>query len=192
MLLRFVLLVALTGCADLGRYTWADDLPAAPRGEAYLIAPGDVLSIKVFNHEDMSAHGKVRSDGKLSVPFLSEVICAGYTPQRLAGQIQERLKDYVKQPLVTVYVEEVQPHVVSVLGEVTHPGLFPLAPTAGVLHALSAAGGLTDFAHRDRIFVLRRGDAAVQRIRFSYRALSQASGMSAQFRLQDGDSVVVE
>jgi polysaccharide export outer membrane protein len=62
---------------------------------------------------------------------------------------------------------------------------------AGVLEALAAGGGLTEFAHRDRIFVLRRHSAPV-RIRFTFEGLSRGQGRAAAFRLESGDVVVVE
>ena len=73
-------------------------------------------------------------------------------------------------------------------------GRFMLAPGAGVLQALTAAGGLTEFAHADRIFVTRaepNGSATV-RIRFSYPTLLRSDGQSALFKLKVGDQVVVE
>lgn len=182
----------LCGCADLGKYTWADDVPQSATADAYVIAPGDMLNIRVFNQEAMSGRGRVRSDGKLSLPFLRDVVCAGYTPERLSVQLQERLKDYVKQPVVTVYVEETQPQTVAVLGEVAKPGSFPLNHGTGVLQALAVAGGVTPYGHNDRIFVLRQSPEGVQRIRFTFDALSRAVGKQAQFRLHDGDTVVVE
>jgi polysaccharide export outer membrane protein len=61
----------------------------------------------------------------------------------------------------------------------------------GLLQALAAAGGLTELAHRDRIFVLRQGNSTT-RIRFTFEAVSHAEGRSAAFRLRDGDVIVVE
>ena len=107
-------------------------------------------------------------------------------------QIQVHVKAFLTNPVVTVGLEEAKLVTVSLLGEVAKPGQFALEPGAGVLHALAAAGGLTDFAHRDRIFVLREVDGKPLRIRFDYQALTEASGRAAEFRVQSGDVVVVE
>jgi polysaccharide export outer membrane protein len=88
-------------------------------------------------------------------------------------------------------VEETRPLTVPVLGEVAHPGQYALERGAGVLEALAAGGGLTEFAHRDRIFVLRRHPVQV-RIRSTFEALSRGQGRAAAFRLESGDVVVVE
>ena len=123
--------------------------------------------------------------------MIGDVQAAGRSPSVLAEQIQSRLKAYINKPVVTVTVEETRPLAVPVLGEVARPGQYNLEKGAGVLDALAAAGGFTDFAHRDRIFVLRRQPALV-RIRFTFEELSRGQGRAIAFRLQPGDAVVVE
>jgi polysaccharide export outer membrane protein len=91
---------------------------------------------------------------------------------------------------VTVTVEETTPASVSVLGEVTRPGTYPLDPSAGVLQALAAAGGLTEYAGKSSIFVVRRAPPA--RVRFAFASLVQADSRAASFRLRAGDVVIVE
>lgn len=182
-------------CANVGRYVWVDDYPQltpAASAQGYVIAPGDLISVRVFNQEGMSARGRVRADGKFSMPLLNDIEAAGYTPAALGQQLQTRLKEFIHAPTVTVSLEETKPISVSVLGEVTKSGLYQLEPGAcGVLQAVAMAGGLTDYAHRDRIFVVRQASAPV-RIRFRYDALVKAEGPAAQFRLQSGDVLVVE
>lgn len=171
-----------------------EDYPPPPpmSSQAYVIAPGDLISVRVFNQDGMSARGRVRADGKFSMPLLNDVEAAGYTPAALGQQLQSRLKEFIHAPAVTVSLEEAKPIAVSVMGEVTKAGVYPLEPAAcGVLQALAAAGGLTDFAHRDRIFVVRHAPAPV-RIRFRYDALVKAEGPASRFCLQSGDVVVVE
>jgi polysaccharide export outer membrane protein len=196
-LLASVLALA-AGCSHVGDYVWADDLsePPHPTDAEYVIAPGDVLGVRVFNQEGMSGRARVRPDGKISLPFVNDVEAAGQTPAALARRLQSRLKEFINNPVVTVSLEEAGPIQVSVLGEVTHPGVFPVVSGANVLQALAAAGGLTAFADRDRIFVLRKTPAGSKtplvRIRFTYEKLARAEGHSAAFRLRDGDVVVVE
>jgi polysaccharide export outer membrane protein len=185
---------ATVSCARVGPYVWVDDYapPAqVETGGDYQIATGDLLAVLVYHEEGMSTHARVRQDGKVSVPLLHDVQAAGLTPGMLAEQIQVRLKAYINVPRVTVVVEETRPLTVPVLGEVAHPGQYLLERGAGVLEALAAGGGLTEFAHRDRIFVLRRHPTPV-RIRSTFEALSRGQGRATAFRLQAGDVVVVE
>ena len=181
------------GCAHLGQYVWVDDYqdPDSSREGGYLIGPGDVLFVRVFNQDTLSGKTRVRSDGKVTLPLLNDVEAAGLTPAALAQRVQVKYKEFINSPSVIVSIEESQPLRISVLGEVGKPGLLQLDNGVGVLQALAAASGMTDFAHRDRIFVLRRDPAAL-RIRFTYEALSRESGRAGAFRLRNGDAVVVE
>ncbi|ACL66288.1 polysaccharide export protein [Anaeromyxobacter dehalogenans 2CP-1] len=194
--LAAVAATALAACGPTGRYVRAEDLPPAPADAEYRVARGDVVGIRVWNQDNMSVERtRVREDGRVSMPFLQDVPAAGSTPTELSQRIQTQLKTYVVNPVVTVTVVEMQPLRVSVTGEVIRPGVYDLDRGAGVLSALAAAGSFTEFAHRDRVFVLRHGPApgdAVTRIRFEYDALVRADRRSAGFRLQPGDVVVVE
>lgn len=188
-------LLGAAGCAGTGPYVWVHDLPqqaGQPAGSGdYCIAPGDLLSVRVFGQEDMSGRARVRRDGKIAVPFVGEVQAQGRTPAALAKEIEERLKAYVNSPKVTVGVEELQPITVTVLGEVAHPGTVAIDANGGVLQALANAGGPTEFADRDRIFVLRKTPVP-RRIRFTYDALTRGSPRAMSFGLLGGDVVIVE
>jgi polysaccharide export outer membrane protein len=185
-------LVASAACAGAqGSYVWIRDYAAQKdAAQGYIIAPGDLIQVRVFNQEGMSAKVRVRSDGKVTLPFLNDVDAAGYPPGVLAQQLQTRFKDYVNLPVVTVSLEEPAPLHVSVVGEVARPGLYTLDSGARVLEALAQSGGLTEFAHKDRVFVLR-GVPPV-RVRFSWEMLQHGDPPAAAFRLRTGDAVVVE
>jgi polysaccharide export outer membrane protein len=160
----------------------------------YVISPGDVISVKVFQQESMTTRGKVRIDGMFSMPLVNDVLAAGRTPTELAGDLTVKLKAFINNPVVTVSLEELRPLTVSVLGEVTRSGVVTLEPGAGVMEAIAASGGITDFAHLDGVFVLRRlqGKSQPIRIRFTWESLSRGEGAAGRFQLQPGDVVVVE
>jgi polysaccharide export outer membrane protein len=180
-------------CSDVGKYVWVDDYHApATSDQGYVIAPGDLLNVRVFEQENMSGKARVRNDGKVTLPFLNDVDAAGMTPAAFAERLQKRLKAFINNPVVTVSLEEAKSLQVSVIGEVTKPGVYSVPTTsAGVLQAIASASGMTQFAHHDRIFVLRRG-SSLARIRFTYDALTRGDGPAARFELRDGDIVVVE
>lgn len=183
-----------TGCyTPRGTFLEVDEASLADDG-GYVISTGDVLQVRVFQQEAMSARVKVRPDGKVSLPLVNDVVAEGKTPTVLAAELQVRLKDFINTPAVTVSLEESRPLIVSVLGEVIRPGVVTLEGGSGVIQALAASGGLTDFAHRDGIFVLRKtgGQAAPRRIRFTWEVLSRGEGVAARFSLLPGDVVVAE
>ncbi|MCL2625934.1 MAG: polysaccharide export protein [Cystobacterineae bacterium] len=186
--------VLVAACPVKGSYILVDRYEDSSMSDGeYVIRPGDIIAIRIFQHDNMSAQGRVRADGRLSIPLLNEVTVAGYTPMALAQQLQVRLKEYINTPSVTVSLEEVHQLSISVLGEVNQAGIYTLASGSGVLQALAAAGGMTNFAKRN-IFVLREEKPGQPRIRilFGWEALSRAEGEAARFKLRPGDVVLVE
>ncbi|MCC7053613.1 MAG: polysaccharide biosynthesis/export family protein [Gemmatimonadaceae bacterium] len=176
-------------------FVWANDYVARDPSAAdaqYVVGVGDLLAVQVFDNDKISGRGRVRSDGKLSLPLVSDVLVAGKTPAQVAADVQKALKDgnFVLNPRVNVVVEDVLPVKVTVLGAVSRAGNYAVEPGSGVAEALAGAGGLTEFAHKDRIFVLRKVPTAV-RIRFTFASLTEM-GPASRFRLQQGDIVVVE
>lgn len=199
--LAAALAVAQAGCASGGAFVRVEDLPGAPASaggdEEYRVAGGDLVSVRVWNQEAMSvSRTRVRDDGKISVPFLQDVEVASRTPVELSTMLKAKLTAFVVNPVVTVSVDEVHPLRVPVTGEVARPGVYELDRRAGVLAALAAAGGFSEFAHKDAIHVLRfqpsLGERSPLRIRFTYRALAQGERPASSFRLRDGDVLVVE
>lgn len=187
-------LAGLGGCAHgTGDFVWVDSYPLATQAASrdYVVATGDVLSVRVYNQDALTTRMRVRTDGKITLPFVGDVQAAGRTVTGLAEVVRGQLKDFIVNPVVTISLEEARPFEVYVVGEVARTGRYTLDPAASVLQALAAAGGLTEIASRDRIFVVRQ-DAAPVRIRFTYDALIQQRGQSAAFRLRHGDTIVVE
>ncbi|MFT3915014.1 MAG: polysaccharide biosynthesis/export family protein [Anaeromyxobacteraceae bacterium] len=188
---------ALFACGTTGKYIWVDQL-SADRAEdgAYRVAPGDLIGIRVWGQDAMSAPRlRVREDGRVTMPFLQDVEAANLTPAELAKNLEGRFKTYVKEPIVTVTVEEARPVKVSVLGEVARPGAYDLERGAALLHALAAAGGRTQYAADDRIFVLRQdlsSKADPVRIRFRWGDLAAGKRPASTFRMRHGDVIVVE
>jgi polysaccharide biosynthesis/export protein len=171
-------------------YVWVDQYPAAPQKvQAEVIRPGDLVDVRVLGQEQLSTKARVRNDGQVTLPFVGDLTAGGLAPSKLATAVEQRLKEYVKTPVVAVSVEQAMP--ISVLGEVARSGKYPYEPGLRVVDALALAGGLTEYAHKDGIYVLRGGPKPT-RIRFETRRLLAADGRAASFVLEPGDVVVVE
>jgi polysaccharide export outer membrane protein len=85
-LFALLILGSLTGCGGSGAYVWVSDMPPDEVGAGdYLIAAGDIIVVRVFNQEAMSTRARVRSDGKVSVPFLGDVLVRGKSPSRVTS-----------------------------------------------------------------------------------------------------------
>jgi polysaccharide biosynthesis/export protein len=177
----------IAGAIPIEKYVDEPDTGSAE----YAIGVGDMLSIQVWDQPQISGRMRVRNDGRITLPLINDVTAAGKTPAKLAGDIEASLKSVVLVPKVTVVVEESKPLTISVFGEVGRPGSQPLDGSTGVAQALATAGGLTNFAHKDRVFVVRNTPKPV-RIRFNYDDLLRQIGPGAVFKLRPGDVIVVE
>lgn len=158
----------------------------------YRIGAGDVLLISVWNNKDLERTATVRPDGMISFPLLNDILAAGLTPMRLQQDMDSSLKQYLTNPQVSVVVQAVNSFTVSVLGEVQKPGQYEMhSGRATVLDALALAGGLTPYANRSDIHVLRKEADGTQELPFHYgRAVSMRPG-SADFCVDPGDIVIV-
>lgn len=156
----------------------------------YKIGPEDLLDISVWNNPPLSRTAPVRPDGMISLPLLNDVLAAGLTPMQLRDNIAKRLIEYVPNPEVSVIVREVNRFKVSVLGEVRKPGRFDFKSRATVLDAIALAGGLSDYAARSRIVIIRQDGTTTKRIPVNYNKIVSSSSED-DFFLQPGDVVVV-
>jgi polysaccharide export outer membrane protein len=182
-----------TGCGDSGPYTWYHALPRTEweKPREYLIGVGDTVSINVYEQPNISTKAKIRSDGRIEMPFVGEVAVLGKQPFAVAREIEQRLKAYIVAPRVTVNVDDSSPVSITVMGEVPTKGAIQLQQPAELAQALAQAGGLTEFASESKIFVLRRFPQP-RRIRFTYDAIVQNQGGAANFPLRTGDVIIVE
>jgi len=164
--------------------------PRSQEGE-YRIGPEDLLDISVWNNPPLNRTAPVRPDGMISLPLLNDVRAEGLTPMQLRDQITKRLTEYMPNPEVSVIVREVNRFKVSVLGEVRKPGRFDFKSKATVLDAIALAGGLSDYAARSRIVIIRQQDnGATKRIPVNYNKIVSTAS-DDDFFLQPGDVVVV-
>jgi polysaccharide biosynthesis/export protein len=185
------LVATFAGCVS-DKYTEVDKLPEQALAPApYRIQPGDKLAIAVWNQTNLSGDHIVRPDGNITLPLAGDVAVGGLTPPACSKEIARRMQGLVLDPKVSVSVAGTREASVSVLGEVRDAGAYPLKPGEGVLEILARAGGLSEFADRDRIFVIRKKGEPI-RVRFQYAKLVRQEGAGVAFNLQDGDVVVVE
>lgn len=167
--------------------------PAGGEKTPYVIGPSDVLQVTVWKNPELSLQQvPVRPDGRISTPLANDVQAAGLTTDELKTVLTEKLGEYVTAPEVTVVVLAVNSRRVYVLGEVVRPGPVPLATDTRVLDAVSAAGGFSTFADKDRVKIIRRGESgAVTEYRFSYSDFVEGTADTANMLLENGDTVVV-
>ena len=168
---------------------------------AYVIGAEDVLEIAVWNNTTITRTVPVRPDGRISLPLLDDVPAAGLTPAQLREKLTSALAAYIPAPSVSVIVREIHSFKVTVIGQVKTPGRYELKGRATVLDLLAMAGGLTEYASRGRIIVLRQEGAETLRLRFRYESLANDDGgkggkpgtdpVQENFCVKPGDIILV-
>ena len=161
----------------------------APPG--YVIGPLDVLEVLFWKDKDLSAEVVVRPDGKISLPLLNEIEAGGLTPEQLRLRVLESARRFVEEPTATVVVKQINSRNVYIMGEVLKPGTFPLGGPTSVLQLIAVAGGMTEFAARDEIVLMRTVDGQTVRHRVKYNEVLKGKNLEQNLQLQPGDTVVV-
>lgn len=122
-----------------------------------LIGPLDTLGIEIFNVPELTRDVQVDGSGRISMPLVGTIDARGKTSLELANLIERSLRGrYVRNPEVTVNIKQAVSQVVTVDGQVTEPGLYPVTNQMTLLRAIASAKGLSEFASLDDVVVLRR------------------------------------
>ena len=192
--------VSLTGCGVAEHIPFInhhDDAPAeAPRAAdyTYIIGPGDTLNVFVWRNEELSTSVAVRPDGKFSTSLVEDLQASGKTPSELAREIETALAEYIRDPLVTVtvnnfvgeYYEQVR-----VVGEAQNPVSVPYRKNMSLLDLMISVGGLTEFAAGNRSTLVRTEGGGQQEYRVRVEDLIKDGDISANVAMQPGDIVII-
>jgi polysaccharide export outer membrane protein len=193
VVLALVAVLGVAGCAAPSPTT--SPAEARPTAPDYVIGPGDSLSVFVYRAPELSADLPVRPDGRLSLPLVPDIEAAGRTPTQLARQIEERLKEYVREPNVTVMVRSfVGPtnRQIRVIGEAAAPKALAYREGLSVLDVLIEVGGLTRYAAGNRAEIVRRDAAGTPRhIRVRLSDLLRDGDISQDVQMQPGDTLII-
>jgi polysaccharide export outer membrane protein len=129
-------------------------LAAADEPRAYVVGPNDVLAVTVYNQAQLTGKYTIEADGMLTFPLLGRLKVGGLTLRAVEEQLRERLaKGYLKDPQVTVVVDQYRSQQVFVMGEVRQPGGFQLTGPITLIEALARAGSTTENAGLEALIV---------------------------------------
>ena len=157
----------------------------------YVIGPDDVLGIIFWRDAEMSQEVTVRPDGLITLPLIRDIKAAGLRPDALRDSITTAAAKYIEDPNVTVVVRSINSRNVFITGNVARPGPYPVSGQMTVLHLISVAGGLTEFADAKKIMIMRNEQGNLQSRRFNYNEVSEGKKLEQNIVLQPGDTVVV-
>ena len=164
------------------------DLVAEDRDS--LIGPLDTLFVEVFNVEALTREVQVDLSGRISMPLIGTIDARGRTREELAKMISDLLVGrYVRNSEVTVNIRNSVSQVVTVDGQVTQPGLYPVTNQMTLMRAIASARGLAEFAKLDDVVVLRTVNN--QRMAGLYNLGAIRRGQYADPAIYANDIVVV-
>ncbi|MBJ6801413.1 polysaccharide biosynthesis/export family protein [Geomonas propionica] len=175
MKLRVLLLSVLLFCAPL----WA-------HGADYVIGEGDSLDISVWGVKELNFPVKVRPDGKITVPGLGEVVASGSTPSQLQVHLGVRLKELVKNPIVTVTVREITNSKVYIFGSGVKAAVVDLSRRTTLLQLLCMLPEVKT-ADLANAYLLRTGG----RVKTDLHRLFIKGDMSQDLVLESNDSIFI-
>ena len=167
----------------------------------YVVGPQDVLMVTVFNEPPLSGRFRVENDGQFSYPFIGRIKAGGATLREIGALIRTKLADgYLRDPQVTVEVEQYRSQSVFVMGEVRSPGKYTLTGAVTLIEALAQAGSTTPAAGNEVLILHPKeitrgaptlpedGDAEVERV--NLRNI-EGGKMSQNVPIRDGDTIFV-
>jgi polysaccharide biosynthesis/export protein len=193
-------LLALTGCS---KNKSIENLPPATfvaAGEApgpnYIIGPLDNLSVFVWRNPELSTTVRVRPDGRITFPLIDDLPATGQTPTQLAKAIEEKLRTYIQNPIVSVIVSDFRgpfAQQVRVVGEAAKPAAIPYQANMTLLDVMIAVGGLTDYAAGNRARLIRFDPATglQQEYKIKIDRLLKNGDVKSNVAIKPGDTIII-
>ncbi|MBB5687398.1 XrtA/PEP-CTERM system exopolysaccharide export protein [Sphingobium boeckii] len=192
--------ISLSGCASGGN---SPQLPPAQfvslqegPGEDYLIGPLDQLTIFVWRNPELGAKVQVRPDGRITTPLITDMPAVGKTPAMLSADLKIALSEYIKDPLVSVIVDNFSgtfSQQVRIVGATEKPASIPYRANMTLLDAMIAVGGLSEYAAGNRARLIRFDKAVGAQKEYSLRIgkLLKDGDSRSNVRLEPGDVIII-
>lgn len=191
----FLIFTLFSGCAsqkanvNVKEYT-AEDIKPITITE-FTLGPSDVLDVHVWRNNELSRKVQVDPYGKISYPFIGEISVAGMSVQQFKEVLRQGLSKYYVDPVIEVNVSAMQSQKISVLGEVSKPGVFALSKPIDVLEAIALSGGFTHDAKEENVLVIRGDKNNPDLIKLDLKSAMNYADLKQNIRLQNGDIVYV-
>jgi polysaccharide export outer membrane protein len=165
-------------------------VPSIPQGSTSKLGAGDLIDLNVYGVPDLSTKARIGNSGDVYLPLVDYVHIADLTVDEAQELIQKRLEDggFVRNPHVSIFVNESASQAVNVMGEVARPGAYPLIGERHLFDLISAAGGLTDKAGRNVTIIHRQNpDQKVE----LHLPSNLAEDTVSNVEIAPGDTIVV-
>jgi len=160
-------------------------------GADYILGPGDVVKITVYDHDDLLTVTRVSDDGYIIMPLLGQVKIEGMSVSQSTEHIAKLLAaGYIVNPQVNIFVQDFRSKKAIVLGHVNKPGLIEMSGPITLLELISQAGGLAeDFG--ETATIKRKAPPANDVILIDLKSLVEGGDLSQNIPILDGDTLYV-
>lgn len=190
LLISIIGILTLPGCSSpkLGTASYSVKVPP------YIIGPGDNVNIFVWGNEELSASVPVRPDGRITTPLVEDVQASGKTPTQLARSMEQRLKRFIKNPIVTVIVTDFvgrHSEQIRVIGKAQKPQAIPYTENMTLLDVMIAVGGLTEFAAGNRARIIREVNGEQKEFTVRLDDLVKYGDISKNVDMLPGDILII-
>jgi polysaccharide export outer membrane protein len=176
--------------------------PVAPVAD-YVVGPQDVLTVAVYGQSDLNGQFRVDGDGTFTFPLVGRVKAGDLTVRQLEGELTRLLKEFIKEPQVSVTVGQYKSRRLFIVGEVRSPGTYTLTGNMSLIEAISLAGSALPTASGEALIVRAGANGgtdgaggsgpAADRVgaeRIDLEAL-QRGDLDQNVALRDGDTIFI-
>ncbi len=200
LLMSLAAVVFVAGCAGPGasspeKIQRALAVDTTNSVDQYFLGATDVVRVSVWRNDDLSISVPIRPDGKISVPLAGDVHASGKTPEGLAGDIEQRLSSFIREPQVSVVVTSMGSHEYSdrvrVTGAVGQPTSVPHRAGMTVLDMVLMSGGLSPFAAPNNSMLYRMMEGEIVAIPVKLDEILTRGDIATNYRLRPGDILTV-
>ena len=191
----FAALTWISGCASSS----SSDIAAGPSVDVqptseYVVGPGDVLQVYVWDNPELTVEVPVRPDGMITIPLVEDMVAVSKTPSQLARDVEEKLSEYVRTPQVSIIVTNFRGTYVKqirVVGQAVSPQSLSYQSGMTVLDVMIEVGGLTEFAAGNRAKIIRWVNGEQQEIRVRLKDLINDGEIGENVDMQPGDVLII-
>jgi polysaccharide biosynthesis/export protein len=195
-----IALLSISGCSNNNVTNTLPQANFVAAGESpgpdYVIGPLDNLSVFVWRNPELSTTVRVRPDGRITFPLIDDLPATGQTPTQLAKAIEEKLRTYIQNPIVSVIVSDFRgpfAQQVRVVGEAAKPAAIPYQANMTLLDVMIAVGGLTDYAAGNRARLIRFDPATgkQQEYKIKIDRLLKGGDVKSNVSIRPGDTIII-
>lgn len=196
--LLLTLLATLLVAGPAGLRAQSEAAKAEKKNYVHTLVLADRLRIAVYQEDDLTTLARIDARGRVNLPLLGEIAIGGMTIVEAQAAIENAYKEgrYLRNPQVTINVEEYAQREVSIQGQIRNPGRFSLPPesTYTVVELVTKAGGITDIGKGTAVVITRimpDGTKKVFTVDVDSIIKGKKDNKSEDFLLQAGDNVYV-